>query len=110
MLLIGVVMGSKSDTEALKPTLEILTQLGIDYEVNVISAHRTPEKAKQYGMNALAISDHGNMFGVKEFYDQAKKNNIKPILGCEVYIARRSRFDKVDKIDGSENRLRKSRI
>jgi len=52
MPLIGVVMGSKSDTEALKPTLEILTQLGIDYEVNVISAHRTPEKAKQYGLTA----------------------------------------------------------
>jgi 5-(carboxyamino)imidazole ribonucleotide mutase len=52
MPLIGVVMGSKTDTEALKPTLEILTQLGIDYEVNVISAHRTPEKAKQYGLTA----------------------------------------------------------
>ena len=52
MPLIGVVMGSKSDTEALKPTLEILAQLGIDYEVNVISAHRTPEKAKQYGLTA----------------------------------------------------------
>ena len=52
MPLIGVVMGSKSDTEALKPTLEILTQIGIDYEVNVISAHRTPEKARQYGLAA----------------------------------------------------------
>ena len=52
MPLVGVVMGSKSDTEALKPTLEILTQLGIDYEVNVISAHRTPEKARQYGLSA----------------------------------------------------------
>jgi len=52
MPLIGVVMGSKTDTEALKPTLEILTQLGINYEVNVISAHRTPEKAKQYGLTA----------------------------------------------------------
>ena len=52
MPLVAVVMGSKSDTEALKPTLEILTQLGIDYEVNVISAHRTPEKAKQYGLTA----------------------------------------------------------
>jgi len=45
-------MGSKSDTEALKPMLEVLTQLGIDYEVNVISAHRTPEKARQYGISA----------------------------------------------------------
>ena len=52
MPLVGVVMGSKSDTEALKPTLEILTQLGIDYEVNVISAHRTPEKAREYGLAA----------------------------------------------------------
>jgi 5-(carboxyamino)imidazole ribonucleotide mutase len=52
MPLVGVVMGSKSDTEALKPALEILAQLGIDHEVNVISAHRTPEKARQYGMIA----------------------------------------------------------
>ena len=52
MQLVGVVMGSKSDAEALQPTLDILTQLGIDHEVNVISAHRTPEKAKQYGQSA----------------------------------------------------------
>jgi len=45
-------MGSKSDAEAMQPTLDILTQLGIDYEVNVISAHRTPEKARQYGLAA----------------------------------------------------------
>ncbi len=52
MPLVGVVMGSKSDTEKLKPTLDVLTQLGIDFEVNVISAHRTPEKARQYGQSA----------------------------------------------------------
>jgi 5-(carboxyamino)imidazole ribonucleotide mutase len=52
MPLVAVVMGSKSDAEALKPTLEILTQLGIEHEVNVISAHRTPEKARQYGLEA----------------------------------------------------------
>ena len=52
MPLVAVVMGSKSDTEALKPTLEALNQLGIDYEVNVISAHRTPEKARQFGISA----------------------------------------------------------
>jgi 5-(carboxyamino)imidazole ribonucleotide mutase len=49
---VAVVMGSKSDAEALKPTLEILTQLGIDYEVSVISAHRNPEKARQFGVSA----------------------------------------------------------
>jgi len=52
MPLVAVVMGSKSDTEAMQPTLEVLTQLGIDYEVSVISAHRTPEKARQYGLEA----------------------------------------------------------
>jgi len=52
MPLVAVVMGSKSDTEALKPTLEVLDELGIDYEVSVISAHRTPEKARQFGLAA----------------------------------------------------------
>ena len=52
MPLVAVVMGSKSDAEALKPTLEVLDKLGIDYEVSVISAHRTPEKARQYGLAA----------------------------------------------------------
>ena len=56
MPLVAVVMGSKSDTEALKPTLDILDGLGIDYEVNVISAHRTPEKARQFG---LAVQNRG---------------------------------------------------
>ena len=52
MSLVAVVMGSKSDTEAIQPTLDILTQLGIDHELAVISAHRTPEKAKQFGQTA----------------------------------------------------------
>ncbi len=52
MPLVGVVMGSKSDSEAMQPTLDILKELGIDYEVSVISAHRTPEKARQYGLAA----------------------------------------------------------
>ncbi len=52
MPLVAVVMGSKSDREAMQPTLDILKELGIDYEVSVISAHRTPEKARQYGLAA----------------------------------------------------------
>jgi len=52
MPLVAVVMGSKSDSEAVQPTLNVLKELGIDYEVNVISAHRTPEKARQYGLEA----------------------------------------------------------
>ncbi len=52
MPLVGVVMGSKSDAEAVQPALDILKELGIEHEVSVISAHRTPEKARQYGLTA----------------------------------------------------------
>ena len=52
MPLVGVVMGSKSDSEAVQATLDVLKDLGIDYEVNVISAHRTPEKARKYALEA----------------------------------------------------------
>jgi len=52
MPLIAIVMGSKSDAEAMQPTLDALKGLGIDYEVSVISAHRSPEKARQYGLTA----------------------------------------------------------
>ncbi|MBN2453592.1 MAG: DNA polymerase III subunit alpha [Candidatus Omnitrophica bacterium] len=51
-------------------------------------------KLKEYRMPACAITDHGNMFGAIEFYDLAMKNGIKPIIGCEVYIAPDSRFEK----------------
>ena len=52
MPLVGVVMGSESDTETIQLALEVLKEFNIDYEVNVISAHRTPEKARQYGLKA----------------------------------------------------------
>lgn len=52
MPLVAVIMGSKSDAETMQPALDILAQFGIEYEVNVISAHRTPEKARQYASSA----------------------------------------------------------
>lgn len=52
MPLVGIVMGSKSDADVMQPALDVLDQLGIEYEVSVISAHRTPEKARQYGVSA----------------------------------------------------------
>ncbi|MEA1979766.1 MAG: DNA polymerase III subunit alpha [candidate division Zixibacteria bacterium] len=52
------------------------------------------EVAKEYKMPALAITDHGNMFGAIEFYIKAKSAGIKPIIGCETYVAAGSRFDK----------------
>ena len=51
-------------------------------------------KAKEFSMEALAITDHGNMYGVLEFHNEAKKAGIKPLIGCEVYVARGSRFAK----------------
>ena len=52
MPLVGVVMGSKSDANLMKPALDVLEQLGIEYEVSVTSAHRTPDRAREYGKNA----------------------------------------------------------
>ena len=58
-------------------------------------------KAKKSGMNAIAITDHGNMYGVLDFVNEANKQSIKPIIGCEVYVTDRSRFDKAGKDDRS---------
>jgi DNA polymerase-3 subunit alpha len=52
------------------------------------------ERVKEYGMPAVAITDHGNLFGVVEFYRQAMKSGVKPIIGTEIYVAPRSRFEK----------------
>lgn len=51
-------------------------------------------RAKELGMKSLAITDHGVMYGLIDFYKAAKKHNIKPILGCEVYVSPNSRFDR----------------
>lgn len=51
-------------------------------------------KANEYRMPALAMTDHGNMFGTIEFYEMALQHGIKPIIGCEMYVATGSRFDK----------------
>lgn len=63
------------------------------------------DKAKEYGMGAVAITDHGNMFGVKQFFDTAKKKGLKPILGIETYVARNSRHDRSDKEDRAGDHL-----
>jgi 5-(carboxyamino)imidazole ribonucleotide mutase len=52
MPLVAIVMGSKSDTDLMRPAVEVLSGLGIDYEVSVISAHRNPERVRQYGLEA----------------------------------------------------------
>lgn len=59
------------------------------------------EKAKELKMPALAITDHGAMYASIEFYSLAREMGIKPIIGCEVYLAPRSRFDKTPQVDSS---------
>ena len=63
-----------------------------------------PVRAKELGMDAMAITDHGVMFGAIDFYKACKANGIKPIIGCEVYVAPRTRHDK-DELDSKYNHL-----
>ena len=68
-------------------------------------ASKIPEliaKTKELGMDSIAITDHGVMYGVIDFYKEAKKQGVKPIIGCEVYVAPESRFDR--ETDRGENR------
>src|SRR5665647_785553 len=58
------------------------------------------DRVKTLGMEAIAITDHGNMFGVKEFHNCATKKGIKPIIGCEIYVAKRS----IEDVSGKEDR------
>ena len=60
---------------------------------------RLVQRAKELGQSALAITDHGVMYGVIDFYRECKKQGIKPIIGCEVYVAPRSRHDKTFELD-----------
>ncbi len=61
--------------------------------------------AKELGQSACAITDHGVMYGAAAFYNEASKNGIKPIIGCEVYTARRTRHDRVKNLDSSPYHL-----
>ena len=62
-------------------------------------------RAKSLGMQSLAITDHGNMYGAVDFYKACKKEGIKPVIGCEVYVAPRTRFDKDKVLDKEYNHL-----
>ena len=63
------------------------------------------EAAQRQGQTAVAITDHGVMYGAVDFYRAAKKRGIKPIIGCEVYVAKRTRFDKIHELDGEHRHL-----
>ena len=64
-----------------------------------------PKKAKEEGHTAVALTDHGALYGAVAFYKACKAEGIKPIIGCEVYVATRTRFDKSFTEDASPNHL-----
>ena len=66
---------------------------------------RLMDHIKSLGQTAVAITDHGVMYGCIDFYKAAKKAGIKPIIGCEVYVAPRSRRDMVYRIDSNPYHL-----
>lgn len=63
------------------------------------------QRLRELGQSAIAITDHGNMYGVIDFYRACKKAEIKPIIGCEVYVAPRTRFDKEHGLDSESRHL-----
>ena len=83
------------------------THLHVHTEYSLLDgSSKIPEliaRTKELGMDSIAITDHGVMYGVINFYKEAKKAGIKPIIGCEVYVAPRSRFDKEPNIDNKYN-------
>ena len=64
-----------------------------------------PKLAKKYGQSAVAITDHGVMYGVVDFYKACRAEGVKPIIGCEVYVAANSRFDKKYESDSTRYHL-----
>ena len=62
-------------------------------------------RAKELDMKALAITDHGNMYATIKFYKECLEQGIKPIIGCEIYVSKRSRHDKEAGVDGDSNHL-----
>lgn len=70
-----------------------------------VSIPKLVSRVKELGMDAVALTDHGAMYGVAEFYQEAKKQGIHPVIGCEVYMAPGSRFDKVHGVDNRMSHL-----
>lgn len=62
-------------------------------------------RVKELGQTAVAITDHGNMYGAVEFWNAARAEGVKPVIGCEVYVARRTRHDREPKLDASPYHL-----
>ena len=89
--------------------IQPFVHLHVHSQYSILDGAATTEqiasKAKADGMPAVALTDHGSMFGIKEFHVTCKKAGIKPIIGIEAYVARRGYLRKDDKIDSSGNHL-----
>ena len=100
-------MSTKYTSRPVKETGPPFVHLHVHTEFSLLDGairmDRMLKKASNLGMESVAITDHGNMFGAVEFYLQAIKEGIKPIIGCEVYIAPGSRTDKSPATDGQPN-------
>ena len=100
-------MSTEPENKSIKRDQPLFAHLHVHTEFSLLDGairiNRMLKKAASLGMEAAAITDHGNMFGVVEFYSQAIKAGIKPIIGCEVYMAPGSRKDRSPSTDGQPN-------
>jgi len=100
-------MSTEPENKSIKRDQPLFAHLHVHTEFSLLDGairiNRMLKKAASLGMEAVAITDHGNMFGAVEFYSQAIKAKIKPIIGCEVYMAPGSRKDKSPSPDGQPN-------
>lgn len=78
----------------MKPFVHLHSHTSYSLLDGAAKIHEVVKRAKELNMPALAITDHGTMYGVVEFFKACKDEGIKPIIGCEVYVATRNRFDK----------------
>ena len=90
----------KSDVNTVVENHIDFTHLHVHTEYSLLDGASRVKKlithAKELGMKSIAITDHGTMYGTIAFYKEALKQGIKPIIGCEVYVAPKSRFDNFE--------------
>ena len=94
---------NKSITKDQSPFVHLHIHTEFSLLDGAIRVNRMLKKSASLNMESAAITDHGNMFGAVEFYSQAVKAGIQPIIGCEAYIAPNSRKDKSPSPDGQPN-------
>src|SRR5690554_4589130 len=85
--------------------VELHTHSGYSLLDGSIQIDDLVKRVKELEMPAIALTDHGSMFGAIEFYLACKKHEVKPIIGCEVYVAPRSRFQREARIDDKQYHL-----